>query len=257
MGLHVGPGTAVRHRTRTMNRSRLWTGAWCVAAAWLASACREGHQVRWDKPEAGPPPVAVDSTAVARKATLEPGALATVGAAPVVGWTGAGGQAFEVALRTAEAEPVQPADSAPSRCDRARRPPAGLNQYPCTSCHAGARLTMGARRVPDAHDNIQPSHPDTSGAVCATCHAPENAELLALIGGRRHDGPELPALCASFRPGRGVEPAAGTASASTAGRPANRLACTACHDPHHPSWSRGFPSVPPFSRGSGATSHDR
>ena len=62
-----------------MNRTCLWTGARCVAAAWLASACREGHQVRWDQPEAGPPPLAVDSTAVARKATPEPGALCSGG----------------------------------------------------------------------------------------------------------------------------------------------------------------------------------
>lgn len=227
-----------------MNRTCLWTGARCVAAAWLASACREGHQARWDQPEAGPPQVAEDSASVARKATLEPGALASVRAAPVVGWTGAGDQAFEVALRTAEAEPGPARRFGSITLPIAlRRAPAGLNQYPCTSCHAGARLTMGARRVPDAHDNIRPLHPDTSGGVCATCHAREDAQLLALMGGKRATMDHSYRLCAQCHFAQADAWAGGGHGKRLDGWQGRRvvMACTDCHDPHDPAVHQRIP----------------
>jgi hypothetical protein len=111
---------------------------------------------------------------------------------------------------------------------------------------------MSARRVPDAHDNIQPIHPDTSGAVCATCHARENAELLALIGGRRAAMDQGVACAVPLHAGRGVGrrrygKRLDGWQAGESSWPA------ACHDPHHCVVEPRIPSVPPFSSGSGAT----
>ena len=66
---------------------------------------------------------------------------------------------------------------------RARSP--NLGQYPCTSCHLGSRTEMAEERIPDAHRNVVAVHPVQTGGACATCHAPDNVELLALRSGER------------------------------------------------------------------------
>ncbi len=117
---------------------------------------------------------------------------------------------------------------------------------------------MAAQREPDVHNDIQPVHPDTSGGVCATCHAPEDASLLVLLDGKRAPLDQSYRLCAQChfrRPKHGL--AAGTASGSTAGRDAGS------------SWpvpiamirttrrsNRGFPSAPRFSKGRSEMTHE-
>ena len=96
---------------------------------------------------------------------------------------------------------------------------------------------IGVRRTPDAHDNIQPVHPDTSGAVCATCHAPENPALLALIGGKRATMDQSYRLCGQCHFAQVDAWAGGGHGKRLDGWQGRRvvMACTDCHDPHDPA----------------------
>ena len=73
---------------------------------------------------------------------------------------------------------------------------AALSQYPCTSCHQGRKVVMANKRISDAHNNIQPVHPDQTGAVCSTCHSADDVELLTLKSGERATLDESYRLCA-------------------------------------------------------------
>ena len=136
------------------------------------------------------------------------------------GWTGAAERPFEVARLSAARESGHARQFGTiTRSIALRDRSAALTQYPCTSCHAGRGLVPGARRVPDAHHDIQPVHPDRTGAICSTCHAEEDVELLALEGGKRATLDESYRLCGECHfPEAGAWRAAGTGSGSTAGR---------------------------------------
>ena len=224
--------------------------AWSVGAAaslaisGLTVGCKEGHQVRWDQLPPGTVVVVVDSATAVRNAALEPGALATVAGDTVIGWTGPGGGSFEVARRTGGPErghsrrfgtitlPIELRVGAPA-----------LTQYPCTSCHAGSRVTMAAQRKPDAHHDIQPVHPDTSGGVCATCHAPEDASLLVLLGGKRATMDQSYRLCGQCHFAQVDAWAGGGHGKRLDGWQGRRvvMACTDCHDPHRPAAQQRIP----------------
>ena len=213
-----------------------------VAVAFLlasaAVACREGHQVRWDQLPPGARAVTPDSATLARNAAREPGALMTVAADTVLGWVGPGGRPFEVARRTAGPDAGHARQFGTITLPIALRVGStALTQYPCTACHAGSRVTMAARRDPDVHHDIQPVHPDTSGGVCATCHAPEDAELLVLLGGKRATLDQSYRLCAQCHFAQADAWAGGGHGKRLDGWQGRRIvmACTDCHDPHRPA----------------------
>lgn len=227
-----------------MNRADASGLATGLAVLILTTGCREGHQVRWDQLPPGTVVVAVDSATAARNAAREPGALETVTADAVVGWTGPGGRPFEVARRTGGSEGGHARRFGTITLPialRVGRP--GLTQYPCTSCHAGSKVTMAARRTPDAHHDIQPVHPDTSGGVCATCHAPEDASLLVLLGGRRAPLDQSYRLCAQCHFAQADAWAGGGHGKRLDGWQGRRvvMACTDCHDPHRPATEQRIP----------------
>lgn len=174
----------------------------------------------------------------ASDAALQPGMLQMVAGAPVEGRTGPGGRSFEVARRT----PDPPLGYARQFGTltlgialRTRTP--DLVQYPCTSCHMGARLALSARRVPDAHQNIQPVHPAETGATCGTCHAAANVELLTLHNGERTTMDHAYRLCAQCHVAQVTAWAGGAHGKRLDGWQGRRviMGCAACHDPHQPA----------------------
>jgi hypothetical protein len=225
-----------------MTAVRAASGALCLTLLSLSDCQR--HHARWDEP----PPGAiaqVDSATAARNATLEPGMLGAVQATPVTRWSGPGKRPFEVALRSAAPE------SGPARQFGVlalpialRNRAASLGQYPCTSCHSGARVTLTGQRIRDAHQNIQPVHPSQTGATCSTCHAAEDVEKLALANGQRATLDEGYRLCGQCHFRQLEDWAGGAHGKRLDGWQGRRvvMACADCHDPHNP----GVPTRIPF-----------
>lgn len=190
--------------------------------------------------------------------TPESGALTTVAAAPVRGWTGPGNQPFEVTVRTAH-----PASAYARRFGsatlqtalRARTP--DLGQYPCTSCHLGRGMALADERIADAHRNIKPDHPKQTGATCSTCHAPDNVELLALKSGERATLDHTYRLCAQCHFAQVEAWAGGAHGKRLDGWQGRRvvMGCADCHDPHNPVLEPRIPFRAPQITRTG--SHER
>lgn len=226
-----------------MNRCRVATLA-LFAAGQLSACTSESHvevagQSHGESPWEDSALTALALEQRERSAGREPGALAIVAGEPVVGFTGPDGAAFEVAARSGE-----PATGHTRRFGTITRPTSlrgtatVLGQYPCTSCHFGRRVVMDDRqRIDDAHQNIQPQHPQRVGAVCSTCHAPENVETLALKSGERPSLDHAYRLCAQCHFRQADDWAAGAHGKRLDGWQGRRvlMSCTDCHDPHQPA----------------------
>lgn len=232
-----------------IQRRRIVT-AIAAAAMGMISACgeRDGESERaaLGAPHGQPIPDIVraksDSGSLTleatRKATLQPGALQTVYAAPVSNAQGPGGQPFEVALRT-----VDPATALSRRFGtitlrtslRVRSP--NLGQYPCTSCHLGRGTILADKRVAGAHENIKPAHPVQTRGTCSTCHSSANVELLALKSGERVTLDHTYRLCAQCHFSQAESWAGGAHGKRLDGWQGRRvlMGCADCHDPHKPA----------------------
>ena len=221
-----------------MSRTRVGIATLCLAAAWLTSGCRERPRATWAESGPGAGKVQVDSATAARNATLEPGVLATVEAVPVERWRGPGDRPFEVARRSAARDAGHARRFGMITLPIALRSrSAALSQYPCTSCHAGRKVVPANQRIRDAHHNIQPVHPAQTGAVCSTCHAAENVELLVLLSGERATLDESYRLCGQCHFAQADAWAGGAHGKRLDGWEGRRvvMACTDCHDPHQPA----------------------
>ena len=225
-----------------MTLARLALAALFLAG--LTSGCR-GR-----RPAArGTPPAAADtirspaeSAAAALNATREPGALATVPAAPVESWAGPGGGPFRVATRTSEEEAGHARRFGTITLPTALRT-RPLGQYPCTSCHLGRKVVMAEKRTSDVHHNVQPVHPKQTGALCSTCHAADNVELLVLENGERATLDESYRLCAECHIAQVNAWAHGAHGKRLDGWQGRRvvMACPDCHDPHKPALEPRIP----------------
>ncbi|MEX2177208.1 MAG: hypothetical protein WD801_00765 [Gemmatimonadaceae bacterium] len=233
-----------------MIRRREIVAAISVAVVWMNAACGErdgaADRAALGAPHGEPTPdiaraksdSGVLTLETTRNATLQPGALQTVYAAPVDNWQGPGSQPFEVALRT-----VDPTTALSRRFGtitmrtslRVRAP--DLGQYPCTSCHLGRRMVLADKRVVGAHENIQTAHPVQTGGACATCHAAGNVEFLALKSGERVTLDHTYRLCAQCHFAQAEAWAGGAHGKRLDGWQGRRvlMGCADCHDPHKPA----------------------
>jgi hypothetical protein len=216
----------------------------CIAAAVMAAGCSDADRAARDHSASSVDTVRTDSglAAAARIANLEPGALKIVPSAPVQGWTGPGDQPFEVALRTSERESGHARRFGSVTLETALRA-RSLDQYPCTSCHLGRKLVMATKRVADAHQDIQPVHPEQTGSLCSTCHAADNVELLTLESGERATLDEGYRLCAQCHFTQANAWARGAHGKRLDGWQGRRvvMACADCHDPHQPALQPRIP----------------
>ena len=221
-----------------MIRVRLGTAAMCFAVAWIASACVDRPHQKGNVALPGADTVLSDSAlaVAALNAQLEPGELNFVQGAPVDRWTGPGGRPFEVAVRTEKQEAGHPRRFSSITLRVALRA-GSVGQYPCTSCHFGRTVVMTDQRIGDAHQNIQPVHPEQTGAVCSTCHSAEDVELLALKRGERATLTQSYRLCAQCHSPQVESWAGGAHGKRLDGWQGRRviMGCGDCHDPHKPA----------------------
>jgi hypothetical protein len=226
-----------------MSRMRVRAASTFIAAVWMTGCADAEHPPRvYSAP--GLTTVRADSgrAAAARAESLVPGALRTVPSAPVRGWTGPGGQPFDVALRTSERGPGHARRFGSVTRQTALRT-RSLDQYPCASCHLGRKLVMAKKRVADAHQDIRPVHPELTGARCATCHAADDVEQLALESGERATMDESYRLCAQCHFTQADAWANGAHGKRLDGWQGRRvvMGCADCHDPHQPALQPRIP----------------
>ena len=164
----------------------------------------------------------------------EPTELVGVVAEPVVGFTGPGGEPFEVALRAADAQShLERRIGARSFALQLRTDGASRTQYPCSSCHQGA-VTL--RRDRDVHQNIQPSHPPGIAVTCFACHRSSAVDRLALNSGETATFDHAYRLCAQCHFQEVSAWAEGHHGKRLDGWQGRRvvMGCAECHDPHRP-----------------------
>ena len=241
-----------------MSRTRVAVAALVLVAASTTSGCRARHDAARNVPPTGGDTLRspAELAAAALNATRQPGALATVPAAPVELWTGPGKRPFEVATRTSEREAGHARSFGSITLQTALRTRL-LGQYPCTSCHLGRKVDMAEKRIADAHQNVQPVHPKQTGALCSTCHAADNVELLTLESGERATLDESYRLCAQCHFTQADAWAHGAHGKRLDGWQGRRvvMGCADCHDPHQPALQPRIPfRAPHLERPRG---HDR
>jgi hypothetical protein len=243
------------------------TRTWIMIGVLLlpaATACARGAAADGVGQEAPPAAALPDSTAVpdsvalaraAELATREPGALRTVLSAPVHGRVGPDGRPFDVALRTPHTAPHARRFGTHTMEIALRTDARDLSQYPCTSCHMGRQIVLDDTRMDNVHGDIQPLHPRETGASCATCHAADNVELLALRSGERATLDHAYRVCAQCHFPQADAWAAGAHGKRLDGWQGRRvvMGCTDCHDPHQPALQTRLPFRAPRLHRPGST----
>lgn len=180
-----------------------------------------------------------------------PSALRSVAIEPVQGgWTGPGGRDFYVALRSRQEGTYryrpfgQEVFYLGLRLDEPE-----ITHMPCSSCHEGQgraeeRAQGGLER---AHRNIQPVHPEQTGARCLTCHAAADVGRLQLGVGGTVSIDHAYRLCAQCHFQQVESWAYGAHGKRLVGWRGRRvvMTCADCHDPHRPAAVKRIPMAGP------------
>lgn len=218
-----------------------------LAVVAVSAACgwKPGHgALNWRTTEGDTALARAESVYAAAHVTYEPGQLSSVQSAPVVGWTGPDGQPFEVTLRTADQTPAQARRFGTlTMRNSARTRAPNVGQYPCTSCHVGRATKLSDSRIADAHRSTKAEHPQQTGGTCATCHSPDNVELLALKNGERVTLDHAYRVCAQCHFQQVTAWAKGGHGKRLDGWQGRRIVmgCADCHDPHKPALEPRLP----------------
>lgn len=217
-------------------------GTIVVVAAALSAGCGTGETppasleetpIERVVPAPGLDPVLPDPPPAPPVDPLEPPELAGLPADTVRGWTGPGGQPFEVILRTpGSASYLHRQIGRETFALPARTSDLTLTQYPCTSCHQGA-VASGDLPV-DRHPDVRTIHPAT--AECTTCHASTSVDRLVVAGSEPVSLNHAYQLCAQCHFSETDAWAAGIHGKRLDGWSGRRVVmnCADCHDPHRP-----------------------
>jgi formate-dependent nitrite reductase cytochrome c552 subunit len=213
-----------------------------AALALVCAGCTEGGRARELQVSATDTAHSDTLPARALAAALQAGAPRPAEAEPVQGFSGPGGRPFEVAVRTSERDAGHPRRFGTLTLPTAMRT-REVEDHPCASCHLDRKVVMAEKRAADAHQDIQPVHPKATGSRCATCHASENVELLALKSGERATFDESYRLCGQCHFQQAEAWSAGAHGKRLDGWAGERvvMGCADCHDPHKPDFE---PRVP-------------
>lgn len=175
-----------------------------------------------------------------------PSALKTIAVEAVQGRTGPGGDTFYVALRTPDGAGYlsrQIGQRTFALGLRVNSPE--LSQYPCTSCHEGQNIIGDGvdRDREGVHHNIQPEHPEETGALCTTCHAAYEIGRLTLESGGTASIDHSYQLCAQCHFPEVDSWASGSHGKRLVGWRGRRvvMGCADCHNPHQPGTEQRIP----------------
>jgi hypothetical protein len=222
-----------------------WVLAAIVASGWALSQSPAVVEPKTEAlPELGQGPRA--AATFETEDTL-PSALASVTVEPVQGrWKGPGGRDFHVAVRSRSAGSYlyrQFGQEAFYLGLRLSEPE--VTHEPCGSCHEGQGIVDGREGTESqsVHQNIQPAHPEQTGAQCLTCHASADVGLLRLEGGGTTEIDHAYRLCAQCHFQQVDSWAYGAHGKRLVGWRGRRvvMTCADCHDPHRPATERRPP----------------
>ena len=179
-----------------------------------------------------------------------PSALKGIVVEPVEGRTGPGDETFYIALRTSDRTDYLYRQIGTRTFPLGlRRSAPDLTQYPCTSCHQGQKIIGNGteRDTTGVHHNIQPVHPEETGAQCTTCHAVDDVGTLRLESGGVAPMSHAYRLCAQCHFPEVDSWANGAHGKRLVGWRGRRvvMGCADCHNPHTPATELRIPYAGP------------
>lgn len=222
-----------------------WVLAAIVAGAWAVA--RPGAGVH-EEVEALPPlPPGQRAAASFETEDTLPSALKSVAIEPVQGgWTGPGERDFYVALRSRQEGTYRYRQFGQEVFYLGLRlGEPEITHMPCSSCHEGQGMVEG--RVEgegeEVHQNVQPVHPEQTGAQCLTCHAAADVGRLRLEAGGTVSIDHAYQLCAQCHFRQVESWAYGAHGKRLVGWRGRRvvMTCADCHDPHRPAAEKRMP----------------